>query len=654
MPHRYRRIARAACLLAALLLAACQPQSRRLLLVDLALSDPIALDGTAAPWRAAGYHVEYRRFYPHLTRQDLARYRTVVLLGGREPERPSDALTLGDLAILTEWVRRGGVVVLGYGTDDETQAGRIDARGTPGSLDRWIMNRWLAALGTGIVIGNQPLRDTVRPAEGRGSDPAAVPLPASAVDNGGFAPFAAGRNHVLLVSDARQVLARSSPSAFIRPPGGGERPAARRRAAVVAASRGREGLVLVASREALAAAGFPRAAGAARAARAPTADFLEALARWTLRPAEWASVAPAGAAGVALTVHAAPRPVPPDPPALAPPPHAAVVPLPSDVPDRLRPLPPAWIGRQGMRVLWTATAPRGLDSLLDFVDAAGLNALATVVPVTALADSLAPARLGPRSAWQLTAERLQATSVRWFPAIAPTALAPTGEEEVDRHGALVDLPCGLDATWWRDALRPALRTLARLGGARPDVIAGIAIDLDPLAGRYAGLGFCDSDYREGLAALPIDSAQRGRLATLPPVARYAALRQRGLLDPYYAALETAVAARAGALRLELRRLHPDLRFAVRAARGPTDWFSLGLLRGFATHDLPLFLWTEERQGRALLARYRARDIAAVSAVRLDPEHMGSVRPMVFTEHEGFWLPTAAADSVARVIRRFVK
>src|SRR5438094_4419763 len=74
-----------------LLLAACQPQARRLLLLDLALSDPVVLNGTARPWVDAGYTVRYRRFYPHLTRGDLPQFRTLVLLLGREPEAPSDA-----------------------------------------------------------------------------------------------------------------------------------------------------------------------------------------------------------------------------------------------------------------------------------------------------------------------------------------------------------------------------------------------------------------------------------------------------------------------------------------------------------------------------------------------------------------------------------
>src|SRR5689334_9190315 len=135
-------------LAAPLLLAACQPQARRALLLDLALSEPALLNSTVRPWRAEGYTVEYRRFYPHLARADLERYRVLLFLLGREPEAPSDALTAGDLALLTEWVLQGGVAVLGYDADGE------------GYLDRWTANRWLEFEGAGIAIGDRLLEDT--------------------------------------------------------------------------------------------------------------------------------------------------------------------------------------------------------------------------------------------------------------------------------------------------------------------------------------------------------------------------------------------------------------------------------------------------------------------------------------------------------------
>src|SRR5256886_16830587 len=197
--------------------AGCQPEAHRLLLVDFTLADPLTLETTAAPWHDAGYRVEYRRFYPHLTRADLARYRTVVVLAGREPERQADALTIGDLAILTEWIRRDGVVVLAYEPD-------LSATREAGTLDRWIMNRWLAAQGSGITIGDDPV------------DIPAVPLPNSSLDNAGFAPFPAGRSHPLLVRNRSQMPARGTSNAL------------------VAASRIGDGVIVVASRSLLAAA----------------------------------------------------------------------------------------------------------------------------------------------------------------------------------------------------------------------------------------------------------------------------------------------------------------------------------------------------------------------------------------------------------------
>jgi hypothetical protein len=648
--------------LVAVLGGACQPQSRSLLLLDLALSDPMVLGATAAPWHEVGYTVEYRRFYPHLTRADLTRYRTLVLLGGREPETPSDALTLGDVALITEWTRQGGVVVFGYAGDGE------------GFLDRWIMNRWLAAMGTGLVIGDFPLEDTVAAGPGAEPQPSVFPLPHSALRNAGFEPFSAGRNHVVLVRRESQALARSSATAFVRPPR--EEPGPRPHAAVVAAARVGEGLVLVISRHALAAMGTDLRPSTVPAATAPgdasrSREFLDALARWTLRPAEWASVAPA-ADRVPLTLASAPHPLALRPPPLAPPSGADVVVLPQPVPPREPSDPPrtvpAWISRQGMRVVWTRApnSQRAFDSLLAFVDVGALNVLATEVSAPARADSL-----GLRNAWRGTATRLQTTSLRWFPAIALAELRPQGEpatREVDVRGDTTAAWCGLDSLLWRGALRPAYRALARLGGERgSDLVSGVALDLDVPQDGYAAAGFCDATYRAGVGALELDSADAGRLAILPAAARYDALLESGLLGRYEAALEGLVAQRAAALRAEVRRLNPDLRFAFRSARVPTDWFSLGLLRGFSAPDAPVLLWTREPHVRDVLEHYRARGIFALSGVGLAPERgvageWPRLRRLAFAEHDGFWLSwtdvpaskTVRADSLGRLIRRLAR
>jgi hypothetical protein len=594
-----------------LLVAACQPESRRLLIVDLTLADPLVLETTAAPWHAAGYRVEYRQFYPHLTRDDLARYRAVMVLGGREPQGPSDALTIGDLAMLSEWTSgsgRSGVIILGYGED--------------GKLDRWVMNRWLAAQGAGIAIGSERV------------DAPASPLPHSALDNAGFAPFPAGTSDALVVRDRSQMLARS--------PGG----------ALVAASRVGDGLIVVASRSLLAAG----------TADSRSRDFVEALARWTRRPAEWAGVH-AAAHPTALRLAAAPMTVSVHPPPLTPPAGVAPVALPpppttTSADDSMA--VPRWIARQGMRVLWSRFTLWALDSLLGFVDAAALNALATTIPVRALADTLGG---GPRNFWRVTAERMQATSVRWFPAVALVAIPSQGANDVNRHGGVMPIACGLDSLFWRETFRPVYRALAHLGGARPEVISGVALDLDSATTLYRGSGFCDADYLVGLRGLALDSADTERLAAVPPAARYDTLLERGWLSRYYAALEGAVAERAAALRADLRRSRPDLRFAFRSTEVPTDWFSLGLLAGFSSQDAPALLWLRDRgtRGRALRRHYRDLEIYVLSAVGLEPDRatftpgeQARLRSAVFREHAGFWLTGAATDSLGRVIRRFAR
>ena len=615
--------------------AACQTESRRLLVVDLTLADPLMLETTAAPWHAAGYRVEYRRFYPHLTRLDLSRYRTVLILGGREPESPSDALTIGDLAILSEWVRRDGVVVLGYMDGD-------------GSVDRWVMNQWLAAEGAGITIGTQSL------------EAPATPLPHSALDNAGFEPFPAGRNHILAVRDRNQTLARA----------GGD--------ALVAASRagggggGGDGLILVASRNLLSSI----------EADTRTRDFLVALARWTRRPAEWASIG-AAVHAVPLRLANAPQQVVVHPPQLAPPAGAAptLLPEPPTRGSQDNILAPSWITRQGMRVLWSRFTLYALDSLLRFVDVAALNTLATKIPEAALADTLST-----RNLWKVAGDRLQATSLHWFPAVSLAALpaevgpAPISTrrtrnpaapnvgsyDEVNRHGELMPIPCGLDSLYWRSAVRPTYRVLSRLGGPRsaPDVLAGVALDLDSAMAMYQGSGFCDSDYRVGLAALGLDSAEMNRLLVLPPPVRYDTLLEHGWLSAYYTALEAAVAERALALRVEMRKLRPDLRFAFHATTAPADWFSVGLLRGLSSPDAPVLLWlrdTPTRDPRTLLRGYQERGIFALSALGLDlerenfaPAQLPRLRFAVFNEHTGFWLNGATTDSLGRAIRRLTK
>src|SRR6267143_1373869 len=630
-----------ALLVGLLLLTGCAPQARRVLLLDLALSEPALLNGTVQPWRDQGYAVEYRRFYPHLARADLERYRVLLFLLGREPEAPSDALTAGDLALLTEWVLRGGVVVLGYDADGE------------GYLDRWTANRWLEFAGTGISIGDRLLEDTTartptttghpQPwAEGR----AMGDEPLGSV----FDPFPLDRNHVLATRDSSQILAVTSRHAFVRAP---RTPSARAGAGVVAATRLGNGLVVVISRHALGALGAqfrPTTAPEQQLdALERTGEFLHALARWTRRPAEWAHVPPA-THGAPLALGQAPAPVELAPPGMTPPRGVDPIALPL-LPDRTlarATSTPEWLRQQGMRVLWTplfatrdgrrtVRSGASLDSLVVLLDAGGFNLFAGDAGPEST-DSLHvrwEERDAVRRAWADAVKRLQPTSVAWIPLLDyGNARHAALDSSRGARGEALAAPCALDSILWAEGLPSAYGALGRL------------------------------------AVLIRAGAAGGGWDSLPYAARYPALRNAGLLPRYYRALEDEVAARATVLRDRVLKQRRDLYFAFRLAQPPADWFTLGLLRGFGLPDRPLLLFTPEVWTRDVLALHRARGFNLVHAVALVAPSLrardwSGVKRLVFGESDGFWLapeePTGPAagrrlaqDSRGRRLRRLVR
>jgi len=667
-----------------LVLAACQPQARRALVLDLTLSDPALLSGTAIPWHDAGYTVEYRRFYPHLTATDHARYRTLLLLFGREPEGPSDALTAGDLTLLGQWLSGGGVVVLGY-----TAAGE-------GTLDRWVANRWLASQGAGIAIGESLLGDTAQ----RTASPDAQAW-AQARRVGGdplgsvYDPFPLDRNHVLEVRRSSQVVAVATRRAFVRvaravtPPGA---------APIAAATRVGDGLVVVISRHALAALGpqaWPNTMPILQLdALGATRDFLTALARWTRRPAAWAHVPPADhrslppSPSLPAALAGAPLAVEPQPPRSAAPAGVTVEPLPT-IPDTAHAIGvPDWIRRTGMRALWTplllrhergeGDAPRSaaaLDSLVSFLDQAGLNLLAGDADAETVADSLHhrwEERAAVRRAWSDAVNLLQPTSVAWIPAFdysrSRVTVGPTDSSRGARGEAL-DTWCALDTAYWNSTVVPAHVVLAHLAGGLRQLVPAVAFDLARSArrgnqptGYSMGQEFCDAAWRDVLARL----ARHSALDSIPAAARYRTLREAGLLPSYYQALEDLVTERARSLRDRILKERPGLYFAFRLRQAPGDWFSLGLLRGFSLPDRPLLLFTPEVRPRPWLAAYRARGLNAVHAVELPPalvrgRNVGALKAVVFGQSDGFWLAggevgvsRATADSLAQTLRRLAR
>lgn len=624
-----------------LLLTACQPQATRLLLLDESLTQSAELESTARPWDAAGYDVEYRRFYPHLTRADLDRYRVVMILGGRRPAAASDALDAGDLAILTEWTLHGGVVVLGYPPEDA------------GAFDRWIMNRWLAWSGAGITIGDFALRSVRTP----NAAPLLQPLLTTGMRGAGFDPFAAGVSDQLLVENDAQTLATAGPASFVQGPG--LKVQRRPDAAAIAATRVDNGLVVVASRSALAGAG------------GPTSDadqFFRALARWTRRPAEWART-PGASARTSLVLTGGPGAVAPRPPRQAPPAGVTVERLESPTGATPRPSAglPGWITRQGVRALETDFPRLGpevtvtartaaLDSLTNVLDIGAFNLLVTSAHIAPLADSTGggrAARDALRAAWQQVAGRLQATSVRWLPLVLPRELETTG----DTAGP----PCPLDAELW-GRIASGMRVLSRFAASHSELIPAVGIELDETTRPWSGMPFCDAAWQAGLAALPKDaSLTRARLAALAAIpldARYDSLLESGLLAAYDSAVSRVVVQRATAVASDAHRQRRDLLLAVVVPRSPDDWFTRSLVRGFTAPATPALVLSTDPHARQILGM-------VLHAIRLDASQLsaggtGRPGPALFREQDGFWIGPAESvfvgpgDSLARLIRRLSK
>jgi hypothetical protein len=632
-------------------LAGCQPQTRHLLVLDEAFTQPAELDATARPWRDAGYRVDYRRYYPHLTREDLERYRAVMVLGGAGPNAAADAWDVGDLAILTEWTLRGGVVVLGYPPEGG------------GAFDRWLMNRWLAWSGAGITIGDFAVRSATAP-----RSPARIrPVLTTGLRGTGFDPFPAGASNALLVDDDAHALARAGDAAYVPGPG---IPAERRSGVpVVAASRVGSGLVVVISRSALGSVGE-----ADTTTGVGTRAFLVALARFTRRPAEWARIPTAGAR-VPLQLADGPERVPPRPPRARPPTGVTVERLGLRAPPPLQPDSdvPAWASRQGLRALegdFPALAPTtratsrvaALDSLTNMLDVGAFNILLTNAHAAPLVDSVPGGRWerdALRAAWQQVADRLEATSVRWIPLVLPRDLA-------SRTDSAPKPSCPLDPALW-SRLVSGVRVLARLAAQHRELIPAVGIALDETTQGWVSPPFCDEAWHAGLTALQRDSSISGPrsawLKTVPLAARYDSLLEGGLLAAYDSAVAGVVLQRATTLRSELRRARRDLLFAVVLDRSPADWYTQGLVRGVSTPETPTVVFSTDPRARALLGAGGAANV--LHALRLDPASLIEGAPPrlardLFGAQEGFWLGPAESllagpsDSLARLVRRLVR
>ena len=413
---------------------ACQPASPPPAAARRSASrKPAELDATARPWRDAGYHVDYRRYYPHLTREDLERYRVVMVLGGRGP---------------TAGIRRPGRrrPRHPHGMDAAGRCGR--ARLPSGRRRRFrpLVDESVARLERSghhhrrlrrAQRGLRPESAAARAAGAHGRPAGHRLRPVSGGREQRRCWWTTKRRHSPAPGRAPSCRGRvSTPSGAAtfqswRPAASGT---------VWSSSLSRSALGAVGDGDTLSGE-VPRPA-----AGAGTRAFLVALARFTRRPAEWARIPTAGArVAAAARRRPAARAATPSTRAAAPS-GVSVERLAQRAPP---PLPATTGVPPGSRARdsapWKGTFPRShqrrpgrparlaaLDSLTTMLDVGAFNLLVTNAhagPAGGFgrwADDWERDAL--RAAWQQVAGRLQATSVRWIPLVLPRDLAsPDGQ-----------------------------------------------------------------------------------------------------------------------------------------------------------------------------------------------------------------------------------
>src|SRR5260370_13462712 len=306
-----------------------------------------------------------------------------------------------------------------------------------------------------------------------------------------------------------------------------------------------------------------------------------------------------------------------------------------------------------MRVLWAPLVPSrdgrhvmrsgaSLDAFAALLDVGGFNLLGGAAAPES-ADSLHvrwEERDAVHRAWAAAVGRLEPTGGAWIPVLDyGNARRTAADSARGARGAALASPGALDSALWAEGLATAYGALGRLAADPRTGVIALGLDVGGTRSYSMGQDFCDAAWRRGVAGLP----QAAALDSLPYAARYAALRDTGLLQRYYQALESEVAARGAVVRDRVLKQRRDLLFAFRLPQPPADWFTLGLLRGFDLPDRPLLVFTPEPRPRQLLALYRARDLNLAHPVALPHAPHGTRtltghRRPVFAENNGTCLP----------------
>lgn len=603
--------------------------TRRLLILDYALATPEINEGVAVPYLQSGWEVEYRPYFPNLTRTDPDDYQAIALLAGRTPAFPSGLMSEHEVPLAVEFVRNGGLLILGPNLD-----------GGEGANERCLFNRILGNLGVAIRICNDQVTDDIHQYTATLFDRA---LYRTTPDH----PVCLGVKPVLAMERSTSLLAGPDISVPLT-----TFETARPRGAmpVIALARPGKGLVLVAGRYLLNATGIPLRISGEPVVHPDqledTALFLQNLAArvTSLRfgTTEWDSVNP-------LTPDVVGAVSPPDfdtdrtrvldrvPAGTSV--HRYTAPSSSDsttdsysrtLADHYAALPDerlyGWIRDEGVRACWGSTVDWGgtIRSQADVIRVAETLKAMDVNLFWGISNCQAVGGPGYSPAeraqvvelWRWTADALDGSNVKWYPTLDYRYFRQEKTRCYGAQGQKLDAVSPMDTAFWMDNWRNSLLAVAEFSLDHP-CVGGITMDVElyghpPAYNYYTGYGFEDECYFTAIDRWSgwIDDGLLKAASEIQLPGRFTFLKENGLLEAYFSLLSDEIARICQHIRDAVWRVNPNLVFASYIFTTPSNWFELGLYRGFSSPERPLILMTFNVRSGRMMEQLRRRGIYA--------------------------------------------
>lgn len=615
----------------------------RAIIVDFEMNPPCVLAGLMDNLKLAGFEPAYRPFYPRLTRSDLENSSMAVLLSGPSPGAPGTGMSLEEVEPLVDFVSKGGILLLGPTSGSP--------RNQVGDHERYLFNLVLQKLGASIRIQDDWVVDEENCFNGPlWRSPLVLALDSVVLDPGLHGPMVFDRTPSLSVGEGTLCLVRSHSSAFLR-----ERPAEKGPFTLAAQARCGKGTVVVMSRHVLTHGGANSKEPASPMLRLPAEEarlriFLRNL-MGGLKKEVFPQAAPSGVWPFPLAKPDFPILEEPFPD--APPPGTKEV-------DSWKPsgrfpstpLKPShrWIFKEGVRSGWAHMDKdeEELQRLAYRMMISGLNTFWGVshpqVLLGAWGSELDRVRL--LEAWKHLASLLDHSDVRWllgmnYPGGPQTRQLPFSA--VGAEGRAWSAPSPWDNDFWEKEIVSSARVAAYWSKSHPSA-AGLVLDLE-MYGREPlffgnGVDFGDLPFKAFLEHL--GEPRRSQAWDLEASRRFAWLRDEGLLESYYAFLETGAEQMGRSLKKAVHSIRPDWVLGCYMAGILHRWFYRGLLRGLGEPGRPVLIFTFQRDAGIDMEELKSRGIHAVHIRGL---LMGMINkkdyPSLFAqslgEHGGYWL-----------------